>query len=94
MADLDGNDSFWDEVGGQRYDPPPPSRPAHATLAMYRRDPREISQDPHGWANRIRAGMGWPPPAARAEGTWETTRALAARQVAEARAAREASPLP
>lgn len=67
-----------------------PARPD--PLALYRRDPAEISQDPHGWADKIRAYMGWPQPAERAEGTWETMRAIAARQVAESRATRSVLP--
>lgn len=34
-----------------------PERPD--PLALYRRPPGEVSADPHGWADKIRADMGW-----------------------------------
>jgi hypothetical protein len=55
-------------------------------LAMYRRNPDEISRTPHEWADSIRHAMGWPPPDGTGRARAVSDRALAARQVAEFRA--------
>jgi len=88
MDDRDGNDSFWDEVGGQRAETP--VRPAADPLAMYRRPAYEVMQydKVNPYAEALRERMGWPRRGDGGRPRAESLRQLAARQVAEARAAR------